>query len=96
MVRRPEEGSENCKQVLDHYRSIANAAEDPKLAPKFNLAQYKETFRTEQGVEYIGRGTMMWRQQAIEHWQSTAGGSLSMEDAESKWDDWAANYKDRK
>jgi hypothetical protein len=81
------------KSILDFYRQLeANCT--PGSKSKFNVAQFEEEHRAEQSVDFLDLGTMMWEQQAIEHWQSTPGGSLSHSDAKAKWDHLAANYKD--
>jgi hypothetical protein len=82
------------KQMLKHYSGILASTDDVKKH-KFVVATYTEIFKTEQGVQYRGRGSMMWERQAIEHWMSTAGGSSSADDAAAKWDEWAAHYKER-
>jgi hypothetical protein len=81
------------KQMLKHYSGIVASTEDVKKQ-KFVVATYTELFKTEQCVQYRGRGCMMWERQAIEHWLSTAGGSMSADDAQAKWDEWAAHYKE--
>ena len=81
-------------QMLKHFRGICASTDEPKKQ-KFVVAVYSESFKTEQGVRYLGRGTMMWERQAIEHWQSTAGGSCSADDAAARWDEWTAHYKER-
>jgi len=81
-------------RMLDHYRNILVSTEDPKQQ-KFSVAHYMESFKTQQGVEFLGEGQMMWQVQAIDFWKSPAGGSMSQLDAEAKWDDWVAHYKER-
>lgn len=91
--KKQRSSDKSVKAMLDHFRSILAAADEPK-GQKFSVAVFKETYKTEQGVEYIGRGRMMWQGQAIEHWMTPAGGSLSADDAASRWEDWSTHYKD--
>ena len=81
-----------CKKMLDYYRNLV--ADDGKPA-KFSVAHYEEGFRTEQGVQFAGEGEMMWEAQAVQWWQTIRGGSLSLDAAQARWDDWAAHYKER-
>ncbi|CAK0890782.1 unnamed protein product [Prorocentrum cordatum] len=83
------------KKMLDHYRKIIASAEDTKKA-RFMVAQYTEVYKTEQGVENIDAGKMMWEDKAIDYWKTTPGGALGADEAKAKWDDMAANYKERK
>eukprot|EP00975_Prorocentrum_lima_P041644 8748331-Prorocentrum_lima.AAC.1 len=38
---------------------------------------------------------MMWENQAIEYWKTTAGGGLGQTEAKAKWDDWALHWRER-
>lgn len=92
--KQQKQSDEKVEKMLDHYRNILCSTEDPKLQ-KFSVAQYKESFKTSQGVEFRGHGEMMWEGRAIEFWCSPQGGSLSPDDARAKWDDWASHCKER-
>eukprot|EP00972_Heterocapsa_arctica_P108784 16017323-Heterocapsa_arctica.AAC.1 len=37
---------------------------------------------------------MMWQEQAIEYWTTTAGGALSRDEGKTRWDQRAANYQE--
>ena len=39
---------------------------------------------------------MMWKNQAIEFWQTIAGGAKSHDEATAMWEDMSANYKESK
>ncbi len=45
-------------------------------------------------TEFLAKGCMMWEKQAIEHWQTTAGGRLSEEDAKARWEEWTSNKEE--
>jgi len=81
------------KQMLDFYRKILAACVEDGGKPKFVVAQYSEEHTTEQAVEYRGRGAMMWEGQAVDFWITPAGGGLSRDEAQAKWDTWSVNYK---
>ena len=80
------------KSMLDFYRKVLAACNAEK-GTRFSIAQYQEQSRTEQAIEFAGRGKMMWERQAVEFWMTTAGGGLSQDDAQARWDMWAANFK---
>lgn len=80
------------KSMLDFYRKVLAACNTDK-GVRFSVAQYQEQSRTEQAIEFSGRGRMMWERQAVEWWMSTSGGGLSQDDAQARWDMWAANFK---
>ena len=84
------------KKVLDHYRSLQAKTGEGQKTSKFMVAIYKEVVTTEQGTEFIGRGSMMWEGQAVEFWMTMAGGGLSKTEADARWQDWFSNYKERK
>ena len=83
------------KGMLDYYRTIMTAC-GVEVTPKFSHAHYTEFQKKEQGIQFAANGIMMWEEQAIEHWMSTAGGGSSRQQSKAKWDDWAAHHKERK
>ena len=80
------------RAMVKHYIDLQKNA-DPKKR-KFDVLQYKETSETEQGVEFRGKGRMMWERQAIEFWKSVDGGLMSEEDAQARWDGMASHLQE--
>jgi hypothetical protein len=80
--------------MIKYYEALEPQGRQKNI--KFGVARYKETSKTEQAVETIDRGRLMWERQAVEFWQSTDGGKLSEEDSQLKWDDLAATCIKRK
>ena len=59
----------------------------------WSLATYMEEIKASSETAATDRGQMMWRDQAIEFWMSTQGGSLAKYEAEARWNQESANSK---
>ena len=83
------------KSLVTNYKSAMQEAERTGVKRNFwNLATYMEEVKASSEDVGTERGQMMWKDQAIEFWQSTAGGSLQKYEAEGKWNHEAANAKE--
>lgn len=80
------------KALVTNYGNAQAEAEKAGNKKNFwNLATYMEELKASSETIGIKRGKMMWRDQAIEFWQTTAGGSKQKYEAEAKWNHEAAN-----
>ena len=83
------------KALLTNYRGAVQEAEKAgQKKATWNLVTYMEEVKASQELVGVGRGKMMWKDQAIEFWQSTDGGAMRKYEAENKWNHLSANYKD--
>ena len=71
------------REMLSHYRMLIN--ENPKASKrtKFSVAEFIEKVVRQQRQTLTRRGRLMWSREAVEHFMSTPGGSLSLEAAEA-------------
>jgi hypothetical protein len=83
------------RNMLTFYRKITVACGSADAKPKFSVVTYQEQHRAEQEVSFAGEGEMMWQEQAIEYWTTTAGGALSRDEGKTRWDQRAANYQEQ-
>ncbi|CAE7832485.1 unnamed protein product [Symbiodinium sp. CCMP2592] len=74
------------KALINAYRAaVVEAKSKGQKTATFSVITYIETTKASSAVESVARGTMMWQDQAVEHFQTPAGGSLSKAAAEAKW-----------
>ena len=57
-------------------------------APKFSVTQYTESMKASSGIEWRGRGRMMWEKHWLEYAQTVEGGKHTEEQAQTKWNEW--------
>ena len=82
------------KSLVTSYRQASQEAEKAgQKKSTWNLAEYLEEVRASSETVGTSRGKMMWQDQAIEFWRSTDGGSLTKQEAASKWDELVATYE---
>lgn len=82
------------KHLVNNYKNAVQEAEKTGVKRNFwNLAIYMEEVRASSETVGTDRGQLMWRDQAIEFWMSTDGGSMAKYEAEAKWNYEAANYQ---
>lgn len=82
------------KHLVTSYRNACAEAE--KVGAKkaaWNLAEYVEEVRSTSEMVGIGRGKLMWRDQAIDFWRSTDGGAHTKQESEAKWEELVSNYQ---
>jgi hypothetical protein len=57
-------------------------------APKFSVTQYMESMKASSGIEWRGRGRMMWEKAWLEYAQSVEGGKHTEDQAQTTWNEW--------
>ena len=70
------------REMLQQYRVMLGEAGNPKRI-KINVAELRENVTRQQRQTVVNHGRMMWMREAIEFWQTTSGGALSLEAAEA-------------
>lgn len=80
------------KALVGNYNSaVAESQRSGAKRAVWNLATYFEEWKATAETGYVGRVKLMWEDQAVEFWQSTAGGSMSKGEAEARWRHEAMN-----
>lgn len=83
-----------CKRMLDNYRGTKKEADAKGLKrAKWSVAKYQETVKYASGMDFRAQGRMMWKLEAIEYWQTTAGGQHSLDEAKARWKHESLNFK---
>lgn len=74
------------KMVTSYNKAVAEANKAGNKKAAWSVVNYIEEVKAASKVRNIDQGQMMWEDQAIEFWQTAAGGSYSKMAARSKWD----------
>ena len=71
------------REMLGQYRKMLGEVGPSAKRVKINVAELREVVTRQQRQTVSNKGRLMWMREAIEFWQTTLGGALSLEAAEA-------------
>ena len=90
-LRVKADGGKLTQMVSSYNKAVAEANKAGNKKAAWSVVNYMEEVKASSKVRNVDKGKMMWEDQAIEFWQTAAGGSYSKMAARSKWDAMVEN-----
>ena len=75
------------RKVWKVFKQRFRALKTVREKRDFRLMEFLEYFKFVSATDVNQTGKMMWHEEALEYWQSTAGGKFIVTDARKKWEE---------